>query len=164
MPAKPTGTPLATALQAESICLARTTGMFGVQDGRVRMKTLAGTTWRAVEVMAVDGEGREVPSPIGQHPLGLVSFEKDRMLVALTDARPSPSTPVRALIAYTGTYRFDGAELVTDADVASRPDLVAEQVRSISFESPTRMVVSPKNDFLGGGQAIGLSIVWERIG
>jgi hypothetical protein len=127
------------------------------------MKTLAGTTWRAVEAMAVDDEGREVPSPIGQHPLGLVSFENDRMLVALTDARPSPGTPVRAMVAYTGKYRFDGAELVTDADVASRPDLITQQVRSIRFESPTRMVTSPKNDFLGGGQALGLSVVWERL-
>ena len=127
------------------------------------METLAGTTWRAVEAMAVDSEGREVPSPIGQHPLGLVSFETDRMFVALTDARLSPGVPVRALVAYTGKYRFDGTELVTDADAASRPDLLTEQVRSIHFESPTRMITRPKNDFLGGGLAIGLSVVWERL-
>jgi hypothetical protein len=127
------------------------------------MQTLAGTVWRVVEAFAFDSEGRDVPPPFGRHPLGLVAFEEARMLGAISDAQPSPSSPDRVLVAYSGIYSFDGTELVTIADVASSPDLVAEQVRSVRFETPTRMIVSPKNELRLGGQAVGLSIVWERI-
>ena len=126
------------------------------------MQTLTGTIWRVVEAFAFDAEGREIPSPIGRHPIGIVAFEEDRMIGAVAD-RPSPGTPSRVLISYSGPYRFDGTELVTDAEVASRSDLTTQQIRSIRFESPTRMVASPKDDVLGGGSAISLSLVWELV-
>jgi hypothetical protein len=53
-------------------------------------------------------------------------FEAERMLVAVVDARPTlhPDASPRFFVAYTGTYRFDGVELVTQADDASKPELV----------------------------------------
>jgi hypothetical protein len=90
-----------------------------------------------------------------------VIFEAERMLVAAADGRASlpPNSPSRFFLAYTGTYRFDGAELVT-ADDASRPELVVDQVRHIRFESPTRMVAIPVSGVAG---ANGIEVVWERI-
>jgi hypothetical protein len=84
------------------------------------------------------------------------------MLVAVTDGRASLPTnsPSRFFLAYTGTYRFDGAELVTRADDASRPELVVDQVRHIRFESPTRMVAIPISGVAGGN---GSEVVWEPI-
>src|SRR5690349_11880331 len=105
--------------------------------GEQGMQTLAGTIWTVVEAFAFDADGREVPSPIGRHPMGVTIFEEDRMLGSVTE-RPSPGTASRVLISYTGPYRFNGTELITDADIASRPDLVTQQIRSVRFESPTR--------------------------
>ncbi|MDO9714355.1 lipocalin-like domain-containing protein, partial [Paracraurococcus lichenis] len=108
------------------------------------MEALAGTMWRLIEVTARDDAGREVPSPIGQHPMGFVMFKDDRILVAVTDPRPSLAQEAqpRPLISYTGKYRFDGTELVTETDAASRPDLMMEQVREMRFESATRLVMN----------------------
>ena len=68
----------------------------------------------------------------------------------------------RGRAAYSGKYRFDGTELVTSVDSASSPDLAGQQIRHIRFESPTRMVVTPKNKVLG--RDAGLKLVWERVG
>ena len=127
------------------------------------MQSLAGTMWRLVEASAVDDRGREVPSPLGRHPMGFVIFGEDRMLGAIAEEPPPLGAPVRVLISYTGPYRFNGTELVTDAEAASRPELVTEQVRIVRFDGPTRMVLSSKNDVLGGGQALALSIAWEQV-
>jgi hypothetical protein len=72
-----------------------------------------------------------------------------------------PDSPPRIFFAYTGAYQFDGAELVTHADDASKPELIVEQTRHVRFESPTRIVVVPVSGVLGGGK--GLEIVWERL-
>ena len=126
------------------------------------MQNLSGTMWRVVKASAADGTGREVPCPIGQNPLGFVVFEADRMVVAVTDARPASVVgPSRMLLSYTGPYHFDGAELVTRADATSRPDMATEQVRDIHFDSDTRMVVKPKAGLPGG--TAGVTFVWERV-
>jgi hypothetical protein len=126
------------------------------------MESLAGTMWKLVEARAFDGAGRRF-EPLGPQPIGFAIFETERMLGAITDARPSmpPDAPSRFFLAYTGTYTFDGTELVTRADDASRPELVVDQVRRIRFESPTRMVAMPVSGVPGQG---GIEVVWERIG
>ena len=50
--------------------------------------------------------------------MGFVIFETERTLGAICDGRTSlsPDASPRAFIAYRGTYRFDGAKLVTCAD------------------------------------------------
>ena len=127
------------------------------------MQALSGTMWKVVEASAADDQGREVPSPLGQNPLGFVVFEVDRMVVAVTDARPAAVVgPSRTLLSYTGPYHFDGVELVTRADATSRPDMAKEQVRDIRFENDgTRMIVTPKAGL--PGHAAGVTFVWERI-
>ena len=50
--------------------------------------------------------------------MGFVIFVTERTLGAICDGRTSlsPNASPRAFIAYRGTYRFDGAKLVTRAD------------------------------------------------
>lgn len=124
------------------------------------MKTPNGTTWRLIEARAFDGSGNKL-SPLGPQPIGFVSFEDERMLGAVTDGRVSlPPTSSRFFIAYTGTYTFDGTELVTRADTASTPDLLVDQIRRIRFESTTRMVMEAVSGVAGQR---GTEVVWERV-
>jgi hypothetical protein len=125
------------------------------------MKSLNGTTWRLIEARAFDESGNKL-LPLGPHPIGLVTFEAERMLGAVTDGRVSlpPTSPSRFFIAYTGTYTFDGIELVTRADTASTPDLLVDQIRRIRFESTTRMVMEAVSGVAGQG---GTEAVWERV-
>ena len=128
------------------------------------MQNLDGTMWRLIEASAFDDDGHELTLPLGEQPLGFVMYEAGRMIVAVVDARSSlpPDVPARELVAYSGSYRFDGTELVTSVDSASSADLAGEQIRHIRFESPTRMVVTPKNKVLG--RDAGLTFVFERVG
>ena len=126
------------------------------------MQSLVGV-WKLVAARAFDDAGRELPPPLGPHPIGTVTFEAERMAGVAADDRASlpPDASLRFFIAYTGIYRFDGEVLVTRADDASKPELIVEQVRRIRFESPTRMVALPVSGVPGQG---GIEFVWERIG
>jgi len=128
------------------------------------MQSLDGTMWRLIEGSAFDDDGHELSPPLGKHPMGFAMYKAGRILVAAVDDRSSlpPDVPARELVAYSGSYRFDGTELVTSVDSASSADLAGEQIRHIRFESPTRMVVTPKNKVLG--RDAGLTFVFERVG
>jgi hypothetical protein len=106
------------------------------------MQSLAGTMWKLIEASAFDEAGQVLPSPLGPHPIGFAMCEAERVIVAVSDDRTSL--------------------VVTTVDGASSPDLSRQQVRHIHIETPTRMVVTPKNPVLG--RTAGLKLVWQRIG
>jgi hypothetical protein len=126
------------------------------------MQSLADTMWRMVEVRTFDEAGRKL-LPLGAWPRGFAIFEAERMLTAVADARASLplDAPPRFFVACTGTYRFDGVELVTRADDAPKPELVVDQVRRIRFEGENRFVAVPVSGLPGQS---GIEVVWERIG
>jgi hypothetical protein len=66
----------------------------------------------------------------------------------------------RVFSSLTGTYTFDGTELVTRADAASAPDLLVDQIRRIRFESTTCMVMEAVSGVAGQR---GTEVVWERV-
>jgi hypothetical protein len=121
------------------------------------MQSLVGV-WKLVEAHAFDATGRELPPPLGPQPIGIVLFEAERMVAAISATIESRCR----LIAYTGTYHFDGVELATQVEDASQPELIVEQVRRIRFESPTRMVAVPVSGVTGS--FIGVEIAWGRVG
>ena len=125
------------------------------------MQTLAGTMWKLIEVRRFDESGREV-QPIGPNPMGFILFEADRMLGALVDGRTElpPDVESRLFVAYSGTYRFDGDQLVTQADSASSSSLLTDQVRRIRLMSGNRMVATPISGVSG---QTGTEFIWERI-
>ena len=87
-----------------------------------------------------DEAGRKL-LPLGPHPNGLVVFEAERLMVAVGDGRTSLqlNSPPRYFVG-TGNYRFNGEELVHGPTTPLGLNLIADQVRRIRFESPTRMV------------------------
>jgi hypothetical protein len=126
------------------------------------MQSLAGTIWKLIEVRAFDEGGRKL-LPLGPQPAGFVIFEAERMLVAAADMRASLPLDAasRVFAAYTGTYRFDGVELITQADDASKPELIVDQVHRIHFEGESRFVAVPVSGLPGQS---GTEFVWARIG
>jgi hypothetical protein len=126
------------------------------------MRNLTGTMWRVVSARSFDKEGHEL-LPWGPHPIGFAILEAERMLVAIVDGRTElpPSSPPRLFVSYTGAYRFDGVELVTSPDDASRPEHMVQQVRHLRFESDTRMVAVLIS---GLPEQRGTEVVWERVG
>jgi hypothetical protein len=94
--------------------------------------------------------------------MGFIIFEADRMLAAVVDGRSEPPSDMKSrfFVAYSGTYRFDGEQIVTQADSASSPSLLADQVRHIRFVSNTRMVATPVS---GLPSQTGTELTWERL-
>lgn len=127
------------------------------------MQTLLGT-WKLIEARAFNETGDEAPSPLGPTPMGLVLFEAERMVGMVADGRPAmpPDAPQRAFFSYTGAYQFDGETLITRVDGASSPDGFADQVRRVTFQGPSRIVVVPLSRVLD--RSSGLELIWERIG
>jgi len=125
---------------------------------------LAGTVWRLVEARLFGEDGGELPCPLGPEPMGVAIFGPDRVMAMATDGQVQqpPGAGTRAFAAYTGIYRRDGTKLTTKVDGASSPDMFADQVRRVRFESATRMVVLPVSRLFGQGS--GLELVWERVG
>ena len=120
--------------------------------------------WKLVGGRALDEAGRETSSPFGPAPVGLVLFERERMMAMVADGRTAlpPGAPGRGFFAYTGTYKLDGDTLTTRVDGASSAEGMADQVRRIAFEGPDRFVAVPLSRVLGRGS--GLEFVWERVG
>jgi hypothetical protein len=73
------------------------------------MPNLVGT-WKLVDVRAFDDVGREQAPPLGQHAMGVMIFEAERMLGTVCDGTMQlpPDVPSRAFGAYCGTLLVAG--------------------------------------------------------
>ena len=60
----------------------------------------------------------------------------------MTSATERAAKP-KVFAGYAGKYRFDGERLSTIPERATAPEYLVEQVRRISFDSPTRMTATP---------------------
>ena len=109
-------------------------------------------TWKLVSYQTeVQATGEKEPA-MGQNPTGYVVFNPEgRVFLLLTgDARkPAKTSQERAelfttLIAYTGTYRFEGDKWTTKVEVAWIPEWVGtEQVRTLMVDGEKLQVLSP---------------------
>jgi hypothetical protein len=125
------------------------------------MQDLAGTVWRVTSARAFDANGREHPSPMGPTPMGIVEFGAERLMAAIGDGRApaAPGEAPRRYFSYTGSYTFDGAQLITRPDAASSPDLLGPQPRGVRFEGERGMVLIPPPR----EGSITVEIYWERL-
>jgi len=122
--------------------------------------------WKLVEVRARDASGRPIESRFGPRPIGVVTFDGERMIAALGDGRREvPAGQPRAYNSYGGAYTFDGDRLVTRVDCAASPELLgSEQVRGVRFERDgARAVLAPPPRMVGGAPQH-LELVWDRVG
>ncbi|MGE0257616.1 MAG: lipocalin-like domain-containing protein [Alphaproteobacteria bacterium] len=127
------------------------------------MQSLVGF-WRLIEGYALDPSGERLPSPLGPRPAGVAEFSSERLVAVAVDARVAlpPTVDSRVLIAYSGTYRFDGDEFITSVDAASDPALIGtEQRRRVKLDG-MRMIVSPVNEVLASHPG-SLEFIWERV-
>ena len=127
------------------------------------MRSIVGT-WKLVAAAARDRDGKPLPEPYGGKGLGRVMFTADGRMMAVTcDGRTDlPPATERAYSSYIGSYRFDGARLVTRVDGASDPSRIgSDQVRGVRFEGE-HMVLSPPPRPSAGGEEY-RELTWERI-
>ena len=119
------------------------------------MGTLLGT-WRLVDARAFGPDGAELAPPLGPDPIGIITYEAERMIVAV--ARADAPT---LFSGYAGRYSFDGETLTVMVDAAPDPTSPVEQVRRIRFDGPDRYLATPTMRVLG--YDAGLRLTWERV-
>ena len=109
-------------------------------------------TWRLVSYeVEVRTSGRRFPA-MGAHPTGYTIFSPEgRVWFMLTgdgrvagDSDADMARLLDTLIAYTGRYRLEGAEWVTEVDVAWNPAWVGtEQRRRFTLDGDRLAVLTP---------------------
>ena len=146
---------------------AATAGVFSQPVGAANMEdkpSLVGT-WKVVDAISRDAQGKELAKPFGSKGMGIVTLNADgRMMAVLCDGRPHlPDETKREYSSYCGNYTFDGTTLITkvDASASARIATGSEQVRKVRFEGK-RMVLTPPPTELNGVMQY-RDIFWERI-
>jgi len=108
-------------------------------------------TWKLVSFEAeVQTTGQKEPV-MGQNPTGYAIFTPEgRAFFMLTGEGRKPAKTVQeradlldTLVAYTGTYRLEGDEWITQVDVAWNPEWIGtEQKRFFKMEGDRAQVVT----------------------
>ena len=133
------------------------------QDGAASQTKQLEGLWRLVETRAWDSQGRVLPPPYGNFPMGQLHFENGRMLASLCNSDPnlSPSAS-REYNSYGGAYEFNGNTLSTQVDVSSRADwLGGAQVREARLDGDQLILRPPLREYHGLMQQ--RELLWQRV-
>lgn len=137
--------------------------------------TIVGS-WRLVSTQATSPDGTVLPSPMGAHPTGLLIYGADgRMSLIIThEGRPKLSgdrldSPMEerakafsTMVAYAGSYKIEGNQLVHHVEVASSQNWVGIDLpRTVSFNGNRVKLDAPMQTRHGVAQRF--EQVWERI-
>jgi hypothetical protein len=127
------------------------------------MNELVGT-WRLVRAQAWDGDGKPMAPPYDGQGLGRIVITADgRMAVMMIDGRKEiPAGGKREYGGYSGTFTYDGKQLVTHVDTAPDPSRIgSDQPRGVRFENGLMILRPPPRR---QGDAIEQrELTWERI-
>jgi hypothetical protein len=119
----------------------------------------------------------EVLDTFGNHPTGFIMFDKEGRMLALIvrDDRPKPAsigkaTPeqqaalYRSMLAYGGTYKFDGKSLENHIDI-SWNELWTDttQIRDIRKEGDKLIFTTRPAPFSGDGKMSVVTLLWEKV-
>jgi hypothetical protein len=92
--------------------------------------------WKLVSLEVESQATGQKEHLMGQHPTGYVIFTPERAMFLLTGEGRKPGKTDRAraellnsIIAYTGSYRLEGDQWITDVDVAWDPEWVGTEQR-----------------------------------
>lgn len=133
-------------------------------------------TWRLVSWKRTIVSTGETSDVFGKAPKGYIMYGRDgRMLCIITDKRPNVPDVTKmtdndrvelykTIIAYGGTYTFDGKTLKIKVDISWNESWNGtEQVRIAKFEG-NKLILSaePTVGSLDGKLRM-LEIVWERV-
>jgi hypothetical protein len=133
-------------------------------------------TWRLVSWKRTIVSTGETSDVFGKAPQGYIMYGRDgRMLCIITDKRPNVPDVTKmtdkdrvelykTIIAYGGTYAFDGKTLKIKVDISWNESWNGtEQVRTAKFER-NKLILSaePTVGSLDGKLRV-LEVVWERV-
>jgi len=119
----------------------------------------------------------EVIYPYGKHPAGYIMYGKEgRMLVLVVgDDRPRPAgiektTPeqqaalFRSMLAYGGTYKFDGKRVEHHIDISWNELLTSRiMVRDVRKEGDRLIFTTQPAPFSGDGKMSVTTLIWEKV-
>ena len=120
-------------------------------------------TWRFVRSTARDAAGNARPISYDGQGMGRIVIGGGRMAVMMIDWRASvPGGQKREYSGYTGTYTFDGKQLVTTVDAAPDPSRVGtQQPRGVRFEDGLMILTPPPRAIDGVTEH--RDIYWEKV-
>jgi hypothetical protein len=120
-------------------------------------------TWRFVRATARDGDGNLRDSHFNDQRMGRIVIGGGRIAVMMIDFRPNlPAGEKRDYGGYTGTYTFDGKQLVTTVDAAPHADRVGtKQPRGVRFEDGLMVLIPPPREVDGVMEH--RELAWQKI-
>ncbi len=120
-------------------------------------------TWRFVRAKAWDAAGTPRNSHFNDQRMGRIVIGGGRIAVMMIDWRPDvPGGEARDYGGYTGTYTFDGKQLVTTVDAAPHADRVGtKQPRGVRFEDGLMVLIPPPREV--DGVLEHRELAWEKI-
>jgi hypothetical protein len=133
-------------------------------------------TWRLLRWQTLI-EGGSTGGPLGETPLGYVVYTQDgRMLTTISRVDRAPiggdllSGPdagrleaFASFVAYSGTFRVEGASVIHTVEMSLFPDWVgSEQRRSVEL-SPDGQRLTLSTQLAAGGRSGRQVLTWERL-
>lgn len=149
----------------------------GLGDGHdLRPDQLVGT-WRLTDWEALGDEG-DVSRPFGDGPLGYVVYTRDgRMITTISRASRAPiggdllAGPVGpraaafgSFLAYSGTFRVEGHDVVHHVEMSLFPDWVGtEQRRHAQLAEGGSVLILSTDPMPASGRMVQHCLRWERL-
>jgi hypothetical protein len=134
-------------------------------------------TWRLVSDLRQDVETGAKTDNFGEHPQGFLSYARDGRMSAIevAEQRPKPTDLAqlgdadraalfKTLLAYAGTYSFDGKVVTHHVDVSWNNNWTGtDQVRNVRLEG-RMLYITPtvQPSAIDGKPSIGI-LTWEKV-
>lgn len=134
-------------------------------------------TWRLIGWEALGDEG-EVSRPFGDGPLGYVVYTRDgRMITTISRAGRAPiggdllagpagprAEAFGSFMAYSGTFRVEGHDVVHHVEMSLFPDWVGtEQRRHVELDVDGTALVLSTDPMPTSGRMVRHRLRWERL-
>jgi hypothetical protein len=118
--------------------------------------------WQLVDSRGWDEHGRPLAPPYGQHPMGHIQFDHDRMLAALCNGDSDVRDGQRAFSSYGGGFTFDGRTLTVLVDIASDPTRIGgRQIREVELRGDEMLLRPPMRRY--GAATEQRELVWRLV-
>ncbi len=147
-----------------------------MEDPAIGQVILDGT-WKLISSTRTNAATGVTVNTFGPHPQGFITYTKEGRLSVLIAAieRPKPQSVqamtdaersglYASMMAYTGTYKFDGKTIEHDIDLAWNGAWSGtKQIRDVKKEGErliytTRPAPSPADGVMGFG-----TVIWEKV-
>lgn len=135
-------------------------------------------TWKLVSDVRQDVETGAKTDNFGAHPQGYLSYARDGRMSAIevAETRPKPTdlstlsdadrvALFRTLLAYAGTFTFDGKVVIHHVDVSWNNNWTGtNQVRNVRIEGRILYITTNvQPSAIDGKPSIGI-LTWEKVG